>query len=236
MTYLVRRTPAPPSLADELDEGAWGKAPELRVASYRPESSAHRPVTRAKLLYDVTSLYVQFRVHDRYVRCVNGGFGGPVWEDSCVEFFFQPAGVKGYFNLEMNCGGAFTCSYVEDPTRTGSGFARSTRLTEEQARRIGLRSSIPGVLREELPGPVAWSVSAAIPLSVVEAYAGPVGDPGGQSWRGNFFKCADRCSHPHWGSWASVGDLDFHRPQDFGTLQFEAPPTVTHGPSSAPSR
>jgi len=40
-----------------------------------------------------------------------------VWKDSCVEFFIQPRPDAGYFNLEMNAGGAHLCCYIEDPAR-----------------------------------------------------------------------------------------------------------------------
>ena len=222
MTYRVRRARTTPSLTDNLDQGAWQRAGALLIEQFRPESSGHRPTTAAKLLYDRAALYLQFRVQDRYVRCVNAGFGHRVWEDSCVEWFVKPKSGKGYFNLELNCGGAFTCSYIEDPARTPSGFARSTHMTADEARQIRVHASMPGVLAAEIPGPVLWSVSAALPLSVLETYVGPLGDPSGQAWRGNFYKCADLSSHPHWGSWAPVGEKDFHRPQDFGTLRFMA--------------
>jgi len=31
-----------------------------------------------------------------------------------------------------------------------------------------------------------------------EHYVGPLGPLTGQVWRGNFFKCAEDNSHPHW--------------------------------------
>ena len=44
-------------------------------------------------------------------------------------------------------------------------------------------------------------------------------------WRGNAFKCADETSHPHWASWAPIGEaLNFHAPGWFGDLDFELSP------------
>jgi hypothetical protein len=48
-----------------------------------------------------------------------------------------------------------------------------------------------------------------------------LGKIGGQSWRGNFFKCAEEISHPHWASWSPVDELNFHLPRCFGTIHFE---------------
>jgi len=40
--------------------------------------------------------------------------------------------------------------------------------------------------------------------------------------RGNFYKCAEDNSHPHWASWASMGgELNFHLPDRFGWFSFE---------------
>jgi hypothetical protein len=45
----------------------------------------------------------------------------------------------------------------------------------------------------------------------------------GQAWRGNFYKCGDETSHPHWGMWAPIREgFTFHQPRFFGTLHFEA--------------
>ena len=42
----------------------------------------------------------------------------------------------------------------------------------------------------------------------------------GQVWRGNFFKCAEDISHPHWAAWSPVDEFNFHLPRCFGTIQF----------------
>ena len=55
----------------------------------------------------------------------------------------------------------------------------------------------------------------------MEPYIGTIGDVRGQTWRGNFYKCGDHTSHPHWASWSPIGEqLDFHQPEFFGELRF----------------
>jgi hypothetical protein len=41
-------------------------------------------------------------------------------------------------------------------------------------------------------------------------------------WRVNFYKCADRTSHPHWLTWAPVDSPapNFHLPDAFGIMEF----------------
>jgi hypothetical protein len=43
----------------------------------------------------------------------------------------------------------------------------------------------------------------------------------GEVWTGNFYKCGDETSHPHWAAWSLIGEvLDFHAPERFGRLVF----------------
>jgi hypothetical protein len=45
----------------------------------------------------------------------------------------------------------------------------------------------------------------------------------GVQWRANFFKCADKTSHPHWLTWNQVVNPvpKFHMPEYFGILEFQ---------------
>ena len=124
---------------------------EACVDHFHAASSPHRPVVRAKLMYDAANLYLRFRVEDRYVVAKHTEFQDPVWRDSCVEFFVQPRSSGGYFNFEINCGGALLSYYIEDPTRTADGFAKFTRMSAEHGRRIGISHSMPSLVVAE-PG------------------------------------------------------------------------------------
>jgi hypothetical protein len=56
---------------------------------------------------------------------------------------------------------------------------------------------------------------------VLAPYCGPLALADGQRWRANCFKCADQSSHPHWASWAPIGEvLNFHQPASFGVFEF----------------
>lgn len=219
--YTVRRVVSPAPLNAGWDDPVWRDVQPLAVEHFHPKSSEHRPLTRAKMLYDAETLYGIFRVEDRYVVCTHAAYQDPVCQDSCVEFFVRPKPDKGYMNFEMNCCGALLLYYIENPTRTPEGFAKFTRAPEEIGRRVRVRGAFDGPIAQEIQGTVSWEVSYNIPLSVLAAYAGPLGDPSGQEWRANFYKCADKSSHPHWAAWAPIGDrLDFHQPDQFGSLCF----------------
>ena len=147
------------------------------------------------------------------------GYGSEVWKDSCVEFFVEPKVGCGYFNFEFNCGGAFLVNHIVDPTRTAEGFKEFTRLPESLARQVRVRASLPQVVELEITQPTNWSLEFQIPFGLFENYIGPLSDVSGQTWRGNFFKCAEENSHPHWATWSPVSEFNFHLPQCFGTLR-----------------
>jgi hypothetical protein len=219
--YFVRRVAEPPLLGAGWEDAAWASAVPLDVDSFRPESSAHRPRTQARLLHAGDALCGIFRVEDRYVRCRHTRFQDPVYEDSCVELFLQPKADRGYLNFEMNCGGALLSTHITDHRRLRGGLAAFSRLSDSEGRLVRVRSSLTAPVEPEVQEPLQWTLSFAIPVSLLEGRVGRIGPIAGQQWRGNLFKCGDRTSHPHWASWSPVDELNFHLPRCFGGLRFE---------------
>jgi hypothetical protein len=223
--YLIRRALVAPEHRGERQGAAWRAADTMPVAAFHPQSTSHRPPVEAALLYDPLHLHALFLVRDRYVRSVHTAYDSDTYKDSCVELFLQPTAQPGYFAFEVNCGGAFSLRYIEDPTRTANRFAEWTGVDPALAAGIRVSHSMPDVVDPEQPGPVDWWVEVSWPFAVMEAYCGAVRPVGGREWRGNAFKCADKTSHPHWASWAPIGEaLNFHQPSWFGTLRFELSP------------
>jgi len=217
----VRAAGSRPRLRDGWDDPPWSTAEVLEVGHFRPEGSSHRPRTQARLLHVAEGLCGLFRVEDRHVLSVHTRFGDPVYRDSCVEIFLQPKPERGYLNFEMNAGGALRASHITDHRRTADGFAAFTNLTEEDGRRVGVRSSLPSVVRPEVTDPLGWELAFFVPKSLLEKYVGPIGPMSGEVWQANLYKCGDGTSHPHWASWSPVDVLNFHLPHCFGTLRFE---------------
>lgn len=203
------------------DGSVWQNVPVLEVNSFRPESSAHRPQTLCKLLYDQERLYGIFHVDDQYVRCINTGFQTDVYKDSCVELFLQPKSTGGYFNFEFNCGGALLASYVTDPARVNGRVKECKQLLPDDDRQIQRYHNLPDVVEPEITHQQIWLLEFSIPFAVLEKFAGSFGKIGGQTWCGNIYKCGNETSHPHWGAWSSVHELNFHLPECFGNIQFE---------------
>jgi Carbohydrate-binding family 9 len=220
--YEIRHAGVMPDLQGLWDGPVWQAAPTLNVDQFHPRSSAHRPRTRAKLLYNQQVLRVLFDVQDRFVRCTHKGYQQPVCRDGCVEFFVAPQPGQGYLNFEINCGGAMLVYHIVDPARaSGGGFMAYTVLPEKLLKQVAIYHSLPQHVEPEIAGPTNWRVELAISWCFFEATSRLVRPTAGSSWRGNFCKCADHTSHPHWASWSPIGEvLNFHNPAGFGTIHF----------------
>lgn len=197
----------------------WQNISSMSIVNYMGKIPGFRPTVKARMMYDDENLYVIFRVDDRYVRCITGTINGPVWEDSCVEFFFSPDMnlPERYFNLEINCGGTPLMQYNIIPRR-------NNRLLEpDDIRMTEIAHSLPHLIDKEIVDHVTWTVEYRIPLVLPEKYS-PVTKPGkGTEWRANFFKIAENNSNPHYITWSPVDNPvpDFHLPQFFGLLRFQ---------------
>lgn len=109
-------------------------------------------------------------------------------------------------------------NHIVDPTRTEHGFKQFTRIPEASAKVVQVRASLLPVVEPERVEPINWTLRFTVPFALMEQYVGPLGEVSGKSWRGNFFKCAEENSQPHWAAWAAVDEFNFHLPRCFGEL------------------
>jgi hypothetical protein len=218
--YLVRRAGLSAPRRWDWDRPPWDAAGVLHVNRFHARGSSHRPVTRAKVLYDARGLAVLFRVQDRYVRSVQTKPNSLVCTDSCVEFFARPKPGRGYINFEVNAGGALYCAFIRDWSRAPGGFKDYEFVVRRLTRKLEIVHSLPSVVEPEIAAPTTWTLGLFIPFALFERYLGRLGGVAGRSWRANFFKCGDETSHPHWAMWSPVKQLNFHQPGCFGYLRF----------------
>lgn len=230
MQYTIKGAPAPlgqPAAAERVD--LWSAADELQVTNFPWEDSGHRPVVRCRLLWDEGWLAVRFDVQDRYVRAVAQKFNDSVCLDSCVEFFVSPSAdpvQNAYFNFEVNCGGTILLHRCASTAERDAG-AGNDNVTDADGATIRTATTLPKIVEPELAEPTDWALEYHVPWALFESYFG-ASTPGvvtpsaGTTWRANFYKCADRTSHPHWGSWSPVDtpQPNFHRPDSFQPIHF----------------
>lgn len=221
-TYRVAYLKKVPDLEAEWTDLSWSSTHPLDVDRFHANSSDHHPMTQARLGFNDDGLSMMFRVEDQYVKSVHTEYQDSVCRDSCVEFFVEPIPGKGYLNFEFNAGGTLLLYHVEDTTlREDGSFTTCRTVDKEHIQGIRIHTSLPSVVNPEITDPVTWTLAAYIPYSVFASYVGELNPKPGDVWRGNFYKCGDSTSHPHWASWSPIGEvLGFHKPQCFGTLEF----------------
>lgn len=167
----------------------------------------YAPKASFRIAHSDESLAVMFEVEEEHVRAVTIEDNGPVWEDSCVEFFVAEPEGGGYFNFEVNCIG--TLLAARRRSRADACHFDAGRL-----RRVRRIASLPHASIDSLGAGQRWWMVEVIPFELL-----------GLSWaprrlRANFYKCGDKCGRPHFLSWAPVctPQPDFHRPEFFGEV------------------
>ncbi len=215
---VTRLVSSPKSDAD-WDKSPWRDIPSELIRNYIGRKPDHFPKAEVKIAYDDMAVCVMFQVKDRYIRAVAAQHQDNVCGDSCVEFFFTPDSdvSKGYFNLEMNCGGTMLFHFQPMP---GKG---KIEIPKSECNKIRSAHSLPRIVDPEIEEPVTWTVEYCIPIALLERYCQVSTPAPHAAWRANFYKCADNTSHPHWLTWSPVdfSKPNFHLPQFFGVLEFE---------------
>lgn len=218
MFCKVEKFANPPGESADWNTSPWKEITPQSIGNYMGSRPDHFPQAEVKIAYEDTAVYLMFRVADRYVRAVAAEHQGNVWEDSCVEFFFTPDSdvSTGYFNIEMNCGGTMLFHF-----QPGAGKDRIV-IPKSECNEIQCVHSLPCIVEPEIEDSITWTVAYRIPLTLLKKYCQVVMPAPEVVWRANFYKCADKSSHPHWLTWAPVEypRPNFHLPRSFGILEF----------------
>jgi len=216
---MVSRINSPMTIDANWDKPVWKDIETIVLKNYMGEKPAHFPTVHAKLAYDNENIYIIWKVDDQYIRAVAEEDQGPVFRDSCVEFFFIPDNLAGteYFNLEMNCGGTMLFHH-QDFNKDGS-----VNISKDDISQMKVAHSMPRLIKKEIKEETTWYLEYAIPFSILTNYYNLEFPESGTVWRANLYKCADDTSQPHWLTWSKVDypEPRFHMPEFFGTLVFE---------------
>ena len=177
------------------------------------EAFPEKPEVTVEISNTHDMLFLKWHVRGAQLRAVTTEDQGPVWEDSCVEFFCQVPGEDHYCNFECNCIGAMVGS------RRKGRAEEVVPFSPEQMARIERRCTYPRQAFEEKDGLFEWEVEERIPMDLI--FQQPIAKS--QKLRANFYKCADKTKKPHFLSWQPIPlpKPDFHCPQFFGEIVLE---------------
>ncbi len=189
----------------------WETIPKAEIDTYGWMDNGYAPRVLAALCYDEEAIYVKFWAHESEVRGVNKNHQEPVYEDSCVEFFFQPVSSPYFVNIETNVVGAQLI-----------GFGKERDGREEVPVLDDVMKIEPSVTDAESYQGDVWTLSYRVPFSFIKKYYGDI-DVVADGLRANLYKCGDLTKYEHYGMWNPVEnpEPDFHKPEFFGRMTFE---------------
>ena len=100
--YKIQKLNNPPKIDAVWDKLPWREIEPITIDNYMGDKLEHFPFIQAKMAFDNTAICIIFRAEDQYIKAVTEKNQGPVYQDSCVDFFFSPEGdiKNGYFNNE----------------------------------------------------------------------------------------------------------------------------------------
>lgn len=185
----------------------WACVPAVELKNHL-WSDVRAISAQAQLCWDEDNLYVRLQATEPDILCRFDGLCDPVYQDSCLEFFFSPKeGDSRYFNFEGNPNGAM---YI------GFGAMGENRC----------RLHIPNVreLFQICPFSTSdgWGLTYRIPVRFIQIFEPNFHLHPGLQLRANFYKCGDETKQPHFIAWNPI-DLpspSFHQPDFFGCIVF----------------
>lgn len=182
-----------------------------------PWNFPYAPKAEAEFSRDEDGFNIMLRAYETEIRFVNDGRNLPVYQDSCLEFFFSPfTGEKRpYFNFEINPLGSLYTGFSADGTRAGSGPVAG-ELPGDYFRIKSMSKSDA----ENFSGPY-WEVSYHVPFEYMEKFLPEVNFRELKEITANFYKCGDLTSNEHYLSWNNIETEtpDFHVPEYFGHIK-----------------
>jgi hypothetical protein len=188
----------------------WKEAQEAKVEHFPWGKLAevdYRPATSAWLGTDGDSLSIFMETGETNLRSEASGFGF-VHNDSCMEFFLSPnpANSSEYLNFEFNPSAAMYLSI-------GASRHDRIKIPQENYREF---FQIKTAVSDK-----GWNLEYRIPFSFMLRFFPSFDLKPGHIMRGNFYKCGDSTTRPHYGCWSLIElpEPDFHCPDFFGTLQ-----------------
>ena len=219
ITGICKKINSDFEITGDLKNPAWKTANEF-VLNDALEKLKPRFKSTVRTLYSNNFLYVGFFCEDDYVWGTHTDRDSAVYAEECVEIFLNPSSSSHqYYEINVSPKNIIFDACILN--------ARSIKNEEDQF--VGLaeldfkvvtKTYVEGKL--DAPGEAKyWTAEYAIPLK--ELIGAPNCPPkSGDKWRANFY----RIDYPKNGrqehyAWNPVKVLSFHRPWEFGILEFE---------------
>ncbi len=186
----------------------------LTINDYPWYEGGFRQGTRVKLMYDDEALCIHVEAEDCHSSASVLSDNGPVYLDSCFEFFFTPESQlkTSYINLEINCIGSVYLAVRDSNDKR--------RATSEEIGRIRVETSLEqGVKKSPDSKDHQWSLDIKLPFDFIQSFYKE--EISRKRWYCNFYRCGGVIDDQYavWNKVMTEGP-DFHQPMQFGQLEF----------------
>lgn len=212
VTKIEKRCTDPkkvPALMDKNSRIEWHNVDVINWQKF-----PYLPEVKFRIAYTDEAILLHYVVTEATVRGIADKDNGPVYKDSCVEFFLSPEDDGLYYNLECNCIGTILF---------GSGGDEKGKVLADEKMMNGIKrwASLGNKPFDEIMEEKTWEVALIFPFSSL--FRHEIETLEGKTIHANFYKCGDELQTPHYVSWNPIGTKGphFHTPQYFGTVIFK---------------
>ena len=194
-TYMIAKTDGTPDWSDvpvlKIDKVLWTDDYGIRA--------------QGQLCCSDETLFVHLSAAEEDIRAENTEPLSPVYEDSCLEFFFK-IDDQNYFNFEINPNGCLCMQF--GPAKTDR--INIVRSDAQEYFDIHADRTADG-----------WEAFYCIPLKFIRLFYPEYQFKG--ELAANFYKCGNKTRNKHYLSWSLIDlpEPNFHCPEYFGVLTFE---------------
>ncbi|MDU1903493.1 MAG: carbohydrate-binding family 9-like protein [Dysgonomonas sp.] len=178
-----------------------------------PNEFPSKPEVSFSIAHNGENILLQYKVHEDEILAAVKEDNGEVWTDSCVEFFITFDN-EHYYNAEVTCIGKALLGYRE----IGGHVEHGSEGVMKSIRRL---PTLGTENKAKEKGDFHWAITLVIPCTAY--WESDIKSFDGIKAKGNFYKCGDNLTTPHFVSWAPIDtpSPSFHQPKFFGELEFE---------------
>ena len=158
--YRIPRIDCNVACPASLEEAFARTVRETVACNNWPADFPYAPQVGFRIFHTGADLLLRFDVAERCTAARTLDDNGPVWTDSCAEFFFRPEGSDSYYNFECNCIGTLLVGHRRDRTQAEHAPA-------EVLRTVRRRATYPHAPLPETEGDNRWTLTLAIPAAAL---------------------------------------------------------------------
>ncbi|MGL5576839.1 MAG: carbohydrate-binding family 9-like protein [Sarcina sp.] len=195
------------------DKLIWEELKENKIKNYSWDKTGYMPKVSFKLAITNEGIKVKFIATEEELVIDKKESQTKVYQDSCVEFFFNPDSKNSndYINLEINAIG--TVLGQIGPNGIDRDF-----LTQEDIDMLEIKVDVNENNASKFNNFQPWCVEYLIPFKLIKKYYPKFSKDTFENLKCNFYKCGDKTKEAHYGSYFKIDyhKPSFHRPEFFG--------------------